>query len=615
MRMHLLVCLFPALLMADCLPNQSFAYGLNAHPSQETALESDTVSRAREALRAGNTGVAISLLEEKVQSDPSDFQARLTLGEAYQIAHQPARAEEEFTAALRIHPEDPAALLALGSLYNQQMKSQEAEPLLRKAAASGQNEAAHFQWAIALARLHRYREAAAALRPVHPPHLTEQRIAYESLKASIDSGNGDAPSAAHDMEEALQVAPQNTGLILSTGIAESRAKNWRRAASLLQPVFASHPNPLAGVSLLQAQLALKQDPTATLQTLGAIPLPAEEELPLHLELGRILADGGLHKEAASEFQAAAALAPDQVDTLFDLAVEQYRAQQWDAALATVERTSLLSDSAELEDLKGDIQEARADYVAAAQSYQRAVALAPNDERYRLSFGAELLKHQSYEPALVVYQQAAGLFPDSVRVRVALGMTYFFLERYDDASQALIQAVQLDRDSDLALNYLGITQLAQPGEVSAAASTPICQRADSNPHDGLAATYCGALLLRQAYDAADKSQSEEIHRRLAGAVKLSSKDPIANCQLGKALEWTEEWKEARPQMETCVRLQPDSAENHYRLAQVYKHLGLYQLAQQQFGLQEAARQKKGEDLARRDATVKKFLYELQGGSKP
>jgi tetratricopeptide (TPR) repeat protein len=554
-------------------------------------------------------------LKEKVQSDPSDFQARLTLGEAYQIAHQPARAEEEFTAALRIHPEDPDALLALGSLYNQQRKFGEAEPLLRKAAASGQNEAAHFQWAIALAMLQRYREAAAALRPVHPPALTEQRIAYQSLKASIDLGNGDAPSAAHDMEEALRLAPQNTALILSTGIAETRAKNWRRAASLLQPVFEAHPNPLAGVSLLQAQLALKQDPTATLQTLHTIRLPAEEELPLHLELGRILADGGLHKQAASEFQAAAALTPDQVDTLFDLAVEQYRAEEWDAALATVEQTSIFGDSAELEDLKGDIQEGRADYVAAAQSYQRAIALAPQDERYRLSFGAELLKHQSYEPALVVYQQAAALFPDSVRVRVALGMTYFFLDRYDEASQALIQAVRLDGNSDLALNYLGITQLAQPGEVSAAAITPICQRADSHPQDGLAATYCSALLLRKAVDGADKSQSEAILRRLADAVKLSPKDAVANCQLGKGLEWMEQWKEARPQMETCVRLQPDSAENHYRLAQVYKQLGLYQLAQQQFSLHEAARHKMGEDLAHRNATVKKFLYELQGGAKP
>jgi tetratricopeptide (TPR) repeat protein len=453
------------------------------------------------------------------------------------------------------------------------------------------------------------------LRLVHPPKLTEQRIAYLRVKASIDSGNSNAGSAARDMEEALRLAPQNTGLILSTGIVESQSKNWQRAISLLQPVFKDQPNPLAGLSLLRAQLALKQDPGSTIQALRALRLPSGQELPWHLELGRVLADGGLHQQAAGEFQSAAALAPNHADILFDLALEQYRSQEWDAGLGTVERAKALGDSAELEDLQGDIQEGRGDYVAAAHSYQHAVALAPKDEKYRLSLGTELLRHQSYEPALVVFQQAAGLFPDSVRVRVALGMTCFFLERYGEASEALIQAVRLDRHSDLALNYLGMTQLDQPVAGSSAAIAPLCQRADAEPQDGLAATYCGALLLRKAFDTGDKSQSKEILRRLAEAVRLSPKGPLANCQLGRALEWIGQWKEARAQMETCVGLQPDSAENHYRLAQVYQHLGLPMLARQQFELHEAARQKMVENIAHREATMKHFLYDLQSGTKP
>ena len=146
-------------------------------------------------------------------------------------------------------------------------------------------------------------------------------------------------------------------------------------------------------------------------------------------------------------------------------------------------------------------------------------------------------------------------------------------------------------------------------------TPICQRAEAEPQDGLAATYCGALLLCKAFATGDKSQSKEILRRPAEAVQLSPKDPLANCQLGRALEWIGQWKEARSQMETCVRLQPDSAENHYRLAQVYQHLGLPELARQQFQLHDAARRKMIEDIAHRDATIKHFLYDLQNGAKP
>lgn len=604
-----------ALIATQLLLHSRVRYCLNTEQSQGAAAESDAVARAREFLRLQNPRAAISILEERLKEVPSDFQAQITLGEAYQLASQPARAEEKFRAALQIHPDHPEALLALGTLYNQQRKFEAAEHLLRKAAESGQNETAHFQWAFALAGLHRYGEAAAALRSVHPPEPTEQRIAYQRLKASIDLGNGKVQSAADDMEEALRLSPHDGGLIVSAGVVEAQAKHWEQAISLLQPAFHSNPNPVAGVSLLQAQIALKQDTAATLQTLHAIHLPTEEALPLHLELGRILAEGGLHGQAALEFQAAAAFAPAQSDTLFDLALEQYRSGQIHAALATAGRAEELGDSAELEDLKGDIQEARTDYVAAAQSYQRAVALAPKDERYRLSLGVELLRHESFEPALVVFQQAAGLFPDSVRMRVALGMTYFFLERYSEASEVLTQAVSLDRKSDLALRYLGVTQLDQPVAGRGQAIKPLCQRADAEPQDGLAATYCAALLLRKAFDTGDKSQSREILQRLTRAVKLSPMDPLANCQLGKALEWIGQWEEARSQMERCVRLQPDSAENHYRLAQVYQHLRLPELARQQFEVHEAARRKMSEDVAHREATIKHFLYELESGAEP
>lgn len=615
MRVRALAGMFLALLMAHSLFPNSIVCSLHAEQAQSSTGERDAVSRATNAMHAGDTQAAISILVAWVQSHPSSFQARVTLGGVYQAARQPERAETEFTAALQLHPNDPAALLALGSLYNQQRQFEKAEPLLRQAAASGQNPAAHFQLAMTLAELHRYAQAAVALRQVHPPQAADQRIAYQRLKASIDMGNGHAQYAAADMEEALQISPHDAGLQVSTGIAEVQSKNWKRAISLLQPAFENHPNLLVGMSLLQAQVASREDIEATLGKLRAVSMPAEDALPFHLELGKVLANGGLDKEAASEFQTAADLAPNRADILFDLALEQYRSRELDAALATEGQAKALGDTAELEDLQGDIQEERGDYVAAVQSYQRAVALAPKDERYRLSLGFDLLRHQSFEPALAVFQQAAEYFPESVPVHVAMGMTYFFLQRYHEASQVLIQAASLDRKSDLAFNYLCITQLDQPVVGDGAAITTICQRADSNPQYRPAATYCGALLLRKAIEAGDKSQTQEILRRLNVAVSLASNDPIANCQLGKGLAWIGKWQEARSQMETCVRQQPDSVEDHYRLGQVYQHLGLSELAREQFALHEVARDKMGEDLARRDATVRKFIYDLQGGSKP
>jgi tetratricopeptide (TPR) repeat protein len=493
------------------------------------------------------------------------------------------------------------------------LQTQISNAQLGDTAATCHGQSACFELALSLARLHHYRAAAAALKAVRLPDNPDQQIAYHRLGAAIAAGNGDSQAAARDMEQALRLAPDVPILIISTGIMEVEAQNPNRAAQLLQPLFSHHPEALPGLWLLRAQLALKQNPEQTLRTLQTISVPADQRLSWYLDLGTTLADGGLHRQAASEFQKAAALEPGRGDIRYDIALEQYQAGEVAGALATINELKTLHDSAALEALKADVEEARADYLDAVHCDQYAVALAPKEEKYRLSLGYELLKHGSYQPALVVFRQTVGLFPTSVRARVALGMTYFFLQSYQQASRALVDAVELDRKSYFALNYLGITQQDQPAPVRPAAVTAICKRAASDPRSGVAATYCGTLSFRKAYEAGDKSGSAVILQQLHKAVTLSPEDPVANCELGKALEWIGQWSAARTQMEKCVRLQPDSPDNHYHLAQIYQRLGLSGLARQQLSLQEADRRRMGKEIAHRNATIKGFLYSLRAGT--
>jgi hypothetical protein len=60
------------------------------------------------------------------------------------------------------------------------------------------------------------------------------------------------------------------------------------------------------------------------------------------------------------------------------------------------------------------------------------------------------------------------------------------------------------------------------------------------------------------------------------------DPVARCELARALEWTDHLDEARTEMEACVRLDP-SPQNHYRLGQIYRRLGLPDLAKREMDL--------------------------------
>jgi len=141
----------------------------------------------------------------------------------------------------------------------------------------------------------------------------------------------------------------------------------------------------------------------------------------------------------------------------------------------------------------------------------------------------------------------------------------------------------------------------------AAVDAICDRADSHTSESSTVTWCGAVLFRQAFLAGDQSAAGEIIRRLRGAVKLAPDEPVANCTLGYALEWTQQLAEARHWLEVCVHLRPDSAEDHYRLSRVYQMLGLKQAAAEQVKLITHAASEQNQQ----QAIARKFAHEMTG----
>jgi hypothetical protein len=58
------------------------------------------------------------------------------------------------------------------------------------------------------------------------------------------------------------------------------------------------------------------------------------------------------------------------------------------------------------------------------------------------------------------------------------------------------------------------------------------------------------------------------------------------------------------------LDPDSADGHYRLSQIYQHLGEAERSQQEMTLHKAASQRVADENSRRDETMKTFIYTIQ-----
>lgn len=435
--------------------------------------------------------------------------------------------------------------------------------------------------ALQLARTHRYAEAEAAVRSVAPPADHEQRIAFFRLKAAIASGLGHASAAAKYLEAACKLAPENQDLRLAAGIAQ-----------------------------LEALVVTHADPTATLRSLRGAILASNRELEVRLHMAEILSHAGLYEEAATDFEAANRLAPARADLFFNLALSRFRIGHWDAALASAEQAKTLEDSGSLESLIGDIQEKRGDALAAVHCYQAAVALEPSEERHRLALALELLRHQTFDAALVVLDQSAKLFPQSVRVKILLGLTYYLVDRSPDAIRALLEASRLNPKDATAARYLGEITLQDTATPDPAAVAQLCKFADEQPKNKSADAFCGGVLLRLAREGGDASRKPEILRRLQHAVRVAPGEPAARCQVGKAFEWADQWQQARMQLEECVRLASDSPEGHYHLSRVYRHLGLAGLASQQTLLQQQAAQRQSEESVRRTNTVTKFLVLLE-----
>jgi tetratricopeptide (TPR) repeat protein len=431
--------------------------------------------------------------------------------------------------------------------------------------------------ALQLARAHRYAEAAAAIRGLPAPEDRQQRIIFFRLRASIESGLGHSAAAATDMEAAANLAPENVELQVAAKLAR-----------------------------LELQLESHADSALTLQTLRGITLPPDRLLEVRSRTAELLSRANLYGEAAKDFEDASRLAPGRPDILFNLAIARYRNGEWDASLASAEQARTVEDSGPLESLLGDLHEKRGDALAAVHSYQMAVTLEPRVEEHRLALARELLKHQTFDAAIVVLDQSAELFPQSVHIKILQGLTYYLVDRSADSVRTLLEATKLDPKDELAERYLGEITLQDPAAPHPDAVAQICAFADAHPSSKSASALCGGVLLRVSEESADDSSKPAILRRLQQAVRIAPQEPLARCQLGKAFEWSHQWQDARGQLEKCVRLEPDSPEGHYRLARVYRRLGLSSQADEQTALQQQAAQRQSEESTRRTNTVTRFL---------
>ena len=293
-------------------------------------------------------------------------------------------------------------------------------------------------------------------------------------------------------------------------------------------------------------------------------------------------DSGLRKPqlAVQEMRAALALSPENPSLLLATAVAELDAGQLDASLA---HAKSVPESAQQQALLGDINEKRGDHVAAAKAYETAVELAPDREEYRVAFGLELIKHQSFQSAIDMLQAAKRVFPKSAKLNTLLGIAQYSAGYTADAMHSLEEAITIDPKLDAPHRCLADIVLQSSAAPPDPATQMLCDWSQ---------IVCSALQLRIARETGDTKLTT---RAIAELQRAPQGSAVGHCELGRAYEWNGKLQDARKEMEVCVRLDP-SPQNHYRLALLYRKLGEPELAHKEMELRTAILARMSEETA-------------------
>jgi tetratricopeptide (TPR) repeat protein len=590
------------------------ALGAKQNQSSQKSAQAQTtgvLAEAQTALEQSRPQDAVRILSEFLGRHPKNSAARVLLGRAFELSGANDQAEAEFQKALADSPNNYHAMLALAELFTQMGQPGKAEPILANAVkASGGNPPVRIQWAVGLARLHRFKEAQAALAGLSPPSEFNERVMFYRLNAAVASGLGDAKTAARHMELALALKQDDIKLRVATSAAELQAGNWSRATELAESVFSASGDPQTGLILLQAQLESHADVRPTLQALRLSLANSQDELTLRQRLAEVLVAHGEFSESIEDLQRATQLEPARADLLFNLALAQFNSGRLDDALTSIENCKGIGDTPDLEDLLGDVNEARGDYLAAVKGYQAAVSLAPSEENYRVSLAVELIRHRNYDAAKVVLKQAEELWPNSWRIKLALGMAEYISGMNEDAVPTLLRAADLAPQPESALDFLGDIELNLASEPDAAAVSAVCKYAGNHPKNGKLKFYCGAMVFRKDNAGGDKSHTQGILEMLRSAAALIPRDPAPRCQMGRVYRWVEQWEMALREWRVCAQMDPDLAEAHFRLTEIYHHLGQQEMADKEKKLFEAASKRMADENASREEAIRSFLFTIQ-----
>jgi tetratricopeptide (TPR) repeat protein len=294
---------------------------------------------------------------------------------------------------------------------------------------------------------------------------------------------------------------------------------------------------------------------------------------------------------------------------YDLALAFDEVGKLVEARQQIQRLISLNDSAELHSLLGEVEEKSRNYLSSAAQYEQAARMEPSEQNI-LNWGAELLLHQTFAPAIEVFKAGTERFPESAQLHNGLGIAFYGAGQTDDAVRTFSRASDLTPSDPLPLTFLGKTCAAASPSLADQIRSRLQNFLGRDPQSADLNYYLALCLWKRNQTQSKADLDGQVESLLKHAVTLDPNYADGYFQLGVLYAEQRKYREATEQYNLALKINPNAANTHYRLGQALARLGNQTRAQEEFAVFEKLRQSESDATNKEQNQIQQFVYKMR-----
>lgn len=439
------------------------------------------------------------------------------------------------------------------------------------------------------------------------PRSSSANVQFQAALAAYHSQQYEKAEA--DLKPLLQSDPNSFEVNELAGLVYVAQKQFEKANLYLAKAVKLNPKLLEARTAFATNLLRLNRPAEAEAEFRKARELSPSSFDANHNLGEFYIQTGNIPAAIPFLKRAQEINPSSYDNGYDLTLAYEQNNELESARDSLRRLMQLHNSAELHSLMGEIEEKSRNFLQAAKEYEQAARLDPTETNL-LNWGAELLLHQTFEPAIQVFTAALERYPQSERLQNGLGIAFYGLGRFEEAGKAFLHASDLNPSDPLPISFLGQGY----DNLSAGMGPEIQERLkeflDRHPGNARLTYYYAMSLFRQNQARKDPGLDAQIEKLLKSALALDPGFADAHLQLGIIYSNQQKYSDAIAQFGEALKSSPNSASTHYRLGQALAKSGETERAKQEFALFERLRQTEAEESAKEHNQVQQFVYSIR-----